>query len=284
MLRTLMLILVPLALLAAACSGGSTQPDVSEQPATDGADPSIVIEDEVDDGQPDSSQERSTDDDAASILADDGGSSLFESFNPFDLLGAAGGISTSFGEIDPTLEAALIRQDDLPDDYVSVGEFTFTVPGDVGEIELAGRMFSTGDTESENFADMGSMVMSSVMALPPGAVDELADIRNMEAEFEQLQAEVGEMGFGELELLDASDLGDGGVGMHMTLDFSGLLGAFVSQDEADSLDAGISMDMYLIPRGERVLMLMVMWPSSESSGVDGRSLAETMDERAASAF
>jgi len=123
-----------------------------------------------------------------------------------------------------------------------------------------------------------------VMALPPGAADELADIRNLEAEFDQLQAEMGDMGLGELELLDASDLGDGGVGMHMTLDFSGLLGAFVSQDEADSLDAGISMDMYLIPRGERVLMLMVMWPSSEPSGVDGRSLAETMDERAASVF
>ena len=284
MLRTLLLIFVPLTLLAAACSGGSTQPDVSKQPATDGADPSIVIEDEVDDGQPDSSQERSADDAAASIITDDRGGDLFSSFNPFDLLAAAGGLSTSFGEVDPTLEAALIRQDDLPDGYVPFDVFTFTIPDDAGEIELVGRMFSTGDTESEDLADMGSMVMSVVMALPPGSVDELADIQNMEAEFEQLQAEIGEMGFGELKLLDASDLGDGGFGMHMSLDFGGLFGALMSPDEADTLDAGISMDMYLIPRGERVLMLMVMWPSSQPSGVDARSLAETMDERAARAF
>ena len=37
-------------------------------------------------------------------------------------------------------------------------------------------------------------------------------------------------------------------------------------------------------RGERVLMTMVMWPIEQQPGADERSLAETMDGKAAASF
>lgn len=289
MFRRLVLILLPLALLAAACGGGSGGPgagapsDSSQEPPADGRDAIIVADDGGDGVQLDSSQGSSEAAGDTAAVSDDVEGNLFASFNPFDLLGTIGGVPAS-GEIDPNLGAVLLQPDDLPDEYASVTEFAFSTSSDIGEIELAGRMFSTGDLESEDLSDMGSMVMSGVMALPPEAVEELAGLANLEAEFGQYQAEIQELGFGELHLLDAAGLGEGGVGIHMTLDFGGLLGDFASLDEESPPDVGISMDMYLIPRGDRMLMLMVMWPAGEPSGVDSRALVEIMDGRAAAAF
>ena len=42
--------------------------------------------------------------------------------------------------------------------------------------------------------------------------------------------------------------------------------------------------MYMFLRGDRALMIMVMWPANQQPGVDGRALAETMDGKAAAAF
>ena len=40
------------------------------------------------------------------------------------------------------------------------------------------------------------------------------------------------------------------------------------------------MDMYAFAAGDRVLVVMVMWPTDESPGVDARALAEVMESRA----
>ena len=90
--------------------------------------------------------------------------------------------------------------------------------------------------------------------------------------------------FSNLHELDASGLGDNGFGMHMEMDFAGLLEAFAVPEEENPFDAGIAMDMYMFLRGERVLMTMAMRPADQQPGADGRSLAETMDGKAAAAF
>ena len=65
----------------------------------------------------------------------------------------------------------------------------------------------------------------------------------------------------------------------MDLDFRSLFGAFGAPED-DSLPTGIAMDMYTFAAGDQVLMVMVMWPTSESPDVDALALAEIMASRA----
>jgi hypothetical protein len=59
--------------------------------------------------------------------------------------------------------------------------------------------------------------------------------------------------------------------------------ADLSQEEIP-IPEGIGMDIFMFVRGDRMLMLMVMWPLGENPGVDARELADAMDDRAAAAF
>ena len=267
MLCSFVLALLPLLLLAVACGGGDDS--VQEQP-TDAVDTSAPADD-------------------SSV-----GDSLFAGFNPLELLEAFGGGSLTFTrEIDPTIEPVLIRPEDLPAEFSSVADFAESVSSDVGEVEIAGRVFSTGDLKGGDLDDMASMVMSAVMELPPELADELERFDELAAEFDQYQAEIAELGLGEIRLLDAADLGDGGVGLRIQLDLSGLFGPLLKLGEElagdvspgeELLELGISIEVYLFPRSERLLMVMVMEPLGQPYGVDGRGLAEIMDERAAEAF
>jgi hypothetical protein len=94
--------------------------------------------------------------------------------------------------------------------------------------------------------------------------------------------------FKDLRVLDASDLGDGGVGLHMvmTMDLEQLAQEFGASmpPEAEFLKEGLAFDMYVFARGDHMLMVMSMWPGGGSGPVDARALAEVMDERAAAAF
>ncbi len=145
-------------------------------------------------------------------------------------------------------------------------------------MRLAGRMWGRG-MESEEF---GAMIMSAVMVLPPEAMGELDELMELsEADLAEIQGASDEFGmdFAELEFLDVDGLGEGGFGMHMELDFGAFFSAFGAPEE-DEGPAGIAMDMYAFVVGDRVLMVMVMWPMGEPQEVDGRSLAEIMESRA----
>jgi len=50
--------------------------------------------------------------------------------------------------------------------------------------------------------------------------------------------------------------------------------------EMGAYEGGIAFDMYMFKRGERILMVMVMWPAGEQPNADGLALAEIMDGRA----
>ncbi len=226
--------------------------------------------------------------------ADAGGSgssvaALLDTFNPSMLLGAIGGAappgaSTPSQEADGSLEAALLDEGDLPPGFLLFGEFSFYIPTESGTGEMAANMFASGDLAS---GDFGPMVMSAVVEAPSDAAGELGDLSGLDeisqVELDELAAafEQSGIGFSDFRLLDASGLGDGGIGMHLVMDFSGLFETFGALDEEPPPFDAIAWDMYIFVRGERMLMLMVMWPDGGSPGVDGRALAETMDAKAA---
>lgn len=267
MLRKLAILLLPLALLVAACSpgGDSAKREAPAEPPASLSDGEIEGADTVTD-QTDGESD----------------SSLLSTFSPFELLESVGEQSSS-GEVDPILKAVLLEAGDLPAGFLSFGEFSMSAPTEYGPVDMATSMFLRGDLTSD---EMGEIVMSIAALLPPEALDELGDPSNLaaqsEAELEAFKSELGELG--SLDLLDASGLGDGGLGLRMELDFGGLFGALGASEEDTSDVPGIVMEMYMFVRGEHLLMVLVMAPSDLSPGIDARGLAETMDERAADAF
>jgi hypothetical protein len=147
-------------------------------------------------------------------------------------------------------------------------------------------MFASGDMQTGEF---GAMVMSAAVAIPPDQIAQLGDPSDWgsasDADLQALQdiMEGTGVGLSEFNLLDASGLGEGGLAMHMTMDLGGLFGALGAPDDANPFADGISMDMYMFLRGDKLLMTMVMWPAGGPSGVDGYALANVMDGRAISA-
>ena len=211
--------------------------------------------------------------------------------------GETEGLSAASGEADPSLKAALLTLEDLPSGYAALGpgEMNFSYSTDQGGMSMMASMFAKGEATDE-FPE--SMVMSAAVLasgdLLQQTVDELQRY-NDSAELErQMQEALGSSGnlfgiaFKDLRVLDASGLGDGGLGLHMvmTMDLSQLGEQFGTSmpPEADFLKDGIAFDMYVFARGDHMLMVMSMWPGSGQAPVDARALAEVMDGRAGSAF
>jgi len=325
MLRALALILLPIALLVAACGGGSADdgavresadepvgaardagPDgiydtaddatVGDVPDLDEpADPPAVAIDPGDDIGPADTSDRSDADAVDDFVIDDASepdasdstqavsdgslsdNAVFGALNPFTFLGGVGG-GPSLQEIDSDLGSALLTESDVPNGFDPMGEFSFSMPSEFGDMDMAARMFGKGIEEG----DFGSMIMSAVMSLPPEAMDDLDELTGLtEADLAEIQNATDDFGmeFASLEILNADGLGEAGFGMHMELDFGGLFSAFGAPDD-DSVPAGIAMDMYAFVVGDRVLMTMMMWPMGEGPGADGRGLAEIMASRA----
>ena len=308
MLRRISLAFLPLALLAAACIGGGSESATDERATPEPTSPPSASTSDTDtvepggasdaslnpfqflDGpgqQPTSLPPAST---SATYTMESGGAvdALLSGLNPFQLLDSLGQQPFS-QQVDPSVEAMLLDADDLPADFVPLGQFTLTIPSDIGPMEIAASQFVIGDPGGEDF---DALVMSAVMTLPPEALAELGDLSDLEAaaqaEFSQGIAEAEQLGLalGDFRLLDASGLGDGGLGMHMELDFGALLGELATAlgaPEEEIPAAGFVIEMYMFLRGERMLMVIVMEPFGQSTGVDTRELAETMDAKAAAA-
>lgn len=272
--RALALLIVPLILLLAACGGGSSQPSAEEQPAATPEQPSTNGDTDLDGAAVDGN-------DSSGPLAGD----LFSSFNPFGVLSGLGATPSLSGDVDPSLNDALLRAGDLPAGYLSLGDFSFSMNTEFGNVQLAANMFTSGGLDPGAF---DAMVMSAAIAMPPevreeieaqGGFDELSEITDADLQ-EILEAtEDFGLGFRDVRLLDAGDLGDGGLGVHMVMDFGGLIDAFGAPEDGMPFDT-IAFDMYMFFEGDRMLMLFVMWPGDGSAPVDGRGLAETMDARA----
>ena len=216
-------------------------------------------------------------------------SQALNTFDPFSLVSTlssipSGGSGTS-GASSPqegdSLKALLLREEDLPAGFTAFGEMSFAIPADVGTGTMAANMFASGDLASADM--MGAMVMSAALSGPDisEGFSELQGAPGIsQAELDELSATFQALGisFSEFRLLDASGLGDGGMGFHMVMDFGGLVETFGAPDDG-AVPSSIAWDMYMFRAGERALMLMVMWPSDVSSGVDSRALAEALDAK-----
>ena len=261
--RALLILLAAIALLAAACGGSSPSGDKGDDDAA--------------------SAPAATDNGTADGAVDT--STVLSSFNPFSFLESLNTASpVAAADVDPDLTEALITIDDLPGGFVALGDFTMSASTELGDVDMATTMFSSGDPAAEDFSAIGTMVMSAAIALPPEALDELGDPSQLseitEDDLGPLQDELAATGLADLELLDASGLGDGGIGMRVSMDFGELFGALgAPADEAES--AALTMEMFMFVRGERAYMVMTAWPSQQSPDVDARDLAELMDSRAA---
>jgi hypothetical protein len=133
--------------------------------------------------------------------------------------------------------------------------------------------------------DLCAMVMSAAVGVSPAMSDQIGapgDWASAGAsDLDAVRQALGDsLGVSDLQLLDAGDLGDGGIGLHMAMDFGALLGAFDAPDDANPGISAIAMDMYIFLDGDTMLMTFVMWPSGTSPDVDGHDLAQVMDGRA----
>ncbi|MDZ4278547.1 MAG: hypothetical protein U1B78_05355, partial [Dehalococcoidia bacterium] len=203
---------VTVALLAAACGGGGddvryetqSHPKATAAPATEPAGPPASAPNEL------------------------SGEELFESLDPFALLndagsGAAPGAAPANAD---ELQAALLDVSDLPSEFRQFEDIASGTPSPYGDIEMVGRMFATGDPDSD---DPGTLVMSMIMTLPPEALAELGDPSDFSSLADSYlegftSADALLSGLGNVEFLDASGLGDGGIAMRTELDISELFG------------------------------------------------------------
>ena len=216
-------------------------------------------------------------------------SAVLDTFDPFSLMGTLGSRpgapAPSEGVDDDALKAALLNDGDLPAGFSSFGEMSFTLPVESGSGTMVANMFASGDLASGEF---GAMVMSAAIEGPPGALGQLGSFDELGALSEDEVAEMEEalgqfgIGFSDFRLLDASGLGDGGMGMHLAMDFAGLFEQFqipAGEEQVTPPFDSIVFEMYAFARGERMYMVMLMWPDNADPGVDSRSLADAVNAK-----
>ena len=279
MLRKLALLLLPVALLAAACGGGGYK--TSTKTSTPGSDRTTVARTKT----PAATAGRTP---GVRGSGGSAASALFDTVNPFQLLGDVGGAPSS-ADVDPKLKSVLLDSGDLPSGFTAAGDFAYEVPSQYGALQLALNIFSSGDASSQQF---GGMIMSAAIALTPdalnaieshGGIEQLQSIKD--ADLQDLTGAAEQFGVGvtDMHVLDGSGLGDGGVGIHMVIDFSGLLEAFGAQGD-NPFGSGLAIDVYMFLRGDHMLMTMVMAPADQSSGIDSHALADALDANASGVF
>jgi hypothetical protein len=300
MLRKLALLLIPLAVLAAACGGNSkdNSPSDTTLKATATAAAGAT-------GEPTSAPTSVRTNPTPIVIAtpdlgsspidlgggDHNGANSTDLINAINPLGLLSGIdhATATDGVSPQLAAQLLSASDLPSGFMSMGDYSMSIPTGAGTMDMSMNMFASGDIASTG--EMGTMVMSAAILLSPEARAEIGQesldaLENLsDADLEAIRAGSAGLGFAitDLHLLDASGLGEGGAGIHMAMDFSGMMDAFGGMPEGESpLAGGIAMDMYMFFEGDYMHMVMVMYPTGSSSGVDARALADVLDSRTAS--
>ncbi len=265
-----LLVLLALVLVAPACTGGS-----SEAPA--------ALE-----------QESST------PIAGDGATSktvraLLDAFNPVNSLllsfGATESADTS-QDLDPSFMRALLDIEDMPPQFQPFDEAAYsnTEPG-VGTLEFAARVFVTGNLD-EN--DLGTVVASTAIGLPPRAVYELTELTTPQEAMDRTAREAEEAfrsgggeDLGTFQVLDGADLGDGGYGTRMEVDISLFIEEFLMSQDVDvatletiPFSAGLGIEAYFFYVDDQMLVASVYWPLDQQPAADARELAELMAGRA----
>jgi hypothetical protein len=280
MLRKVVLFCLPLVLVLAAC-GDDNGDDSSDSDATAEATATVETSDSTATAEP----AEATPTSMVIATPDLGGaSSILGTANPFQFLDAMGSAGSFSTDVDPSLKGQLLVASDLPSGYMPMGEFSMAVPSEYGEMQMAANMFASGDMTTGEF---GAMAMSASILVPPDALDEftnealdqITSLSDEELASALGGAEAFGVSFSELDVLDGSDLGDGGVGLHMAMDFGALSDAFGAPGDENPFEEGIAMDMFMFLKGDHMIMTMVMSPAVDAAGADARNLAEILDAR-----
>jgi len=223
----------------------------------------------------------------------DAGGAVKSAFQPLSLMGGpmfGSGGSSGLGmeggsqEVAPELKAALLHEADLPPGFGNLGgDMGFAADTPEGHMEMAMNMFFRGDMVT---GDNAEIVMSGVMTMPASALTEfnssIAELEGMNLSPEEIEEMMGESGmqgieFKEFRFLKASGLGESGVGLHMVMDMSSYAGG--AGGDMGAFEDGMAMDVYMFKAGDRILMVVTMWPASDAPNVDALALAEIMDGR-----
>ncbi len=238
----------------------------------------------------------------ASGKTSDGVGTVSSVFSSLFQTGTGGGAGMrGLGDGDESLKAYLPADSDFPDGYMSVGAMTFSSPaGDLGAIDMAMTMAMKGDPDMFTGGDPSGIDLSSIEMIMAAVMkpedlqalgDALSQMEGLTTEDiqEEMDTVLGDMeGFEvqRFEVLDASGLGEGGFGMEMTVDLSGLdelIGAFGGGEDAPEIGS-MTMRMYVFGRGDYMAAVM-RFGFSDSLTSDGADLdlAGIMDAKLASA-
>ena len=220
------------------------------------------------------------------------GDSLKAAFEPLSLLtgqmfGSSGADSGQVQQqADPDLAALLLAESDLPSGYTNTGgDIGYSVDSPQGQMTMAMRMFTEGDPSA---AEMGPIVMSAAIAMPASAfedfdssLDQVDQMSTSDLQDAMGATEALGIKFKDFSAKKVSDLGEGGMTMHMVMDMSGLIEGFGgTAEDMGAFQNGLAFDMFAFKQGERLLMVMTMSPAGQESPVDTLALAKVMDSRA----
>jgi hypothetical protein len=284
------------ALLLIACGGGDKKADPTprptERPAATEQAPEDTPEARATEAKPTES--------AGSGGSTDALGAVFSSVLGNGLSGGGAG-GAGLGTGDESLKALLPSDSDFPDGYTPFGSFTFSTPAtgsEFGAVDMAMTMAVKGDPSAfsdPSNTDLSSIEMLMAMVMRPEDLqalgDAFAEIQDIDpADIEdEINSALGEMqGFEvqRFEVLDGSDLGDGGFGMEMTIDLTGLAGLFGSLgggEDAPELGA-MTMRMYIFGQGDYIgAVLRMGFTDSLGGGSEDIELAEAIEGKLAAA-
>jgi hypothetical protein len=295
MKRPLIALADGLALLAVACGGGdkkTASPTLAptERAAADTATPGKTV------------VAGNTATPGASTKSEKTISGLFGSIFTGALSGP-GQAPSGLGEGDPALLAYLPPNSALPSGYTPAGQFTFRALDGIsqtGGINIAAELAMAGDPTASN-PDFSKLGMLMALVMKPDDLQSLGAAFDSIKSFDQQQLNdaltsgTGTNGLFTIQnakVFQTDGLGDGNVGMQMTIDlgafgslFSGLSGTATPDPSApDVSNLKLTMRLYLFARGDYAGgLLRIAFTDALPDGVDEVGLAKLIDDALKSA-
>jgi hypothetical protein len=228
---------------------------------------------------------------------------LFGSIFGGALSGPQGDVPSGLGEGDPTLAKYLPPNSALPDGYTPMGQYTFRAPdgiSDTGGIDIAAEIASSGDPTASN-PDLSKVGVLMALVMKPDDLQSLGEafdsVKNLDQQEleDALTAGTGTEGLFTIDgarVFQTDGLGDGNVGIEMTIDLGafgslfGSLGGDAAQEAGapDLSNLKLTMRLYLFARGDYAGgLLRVAFTDSLPDDVDEVGLAKLIDEALKSA-
>jgi hypothetical protein len=197
---------------------------------------------------------------------------------------APGGIQ----EGDPALKQYLPSDSEFPSGYTPVGEMTFRTPDGIsatGGMNAAMKMAISGNPRATTPAGV-SILMT--MVLKPDDLQALGDAfgsikdlnkQDLQDAFDSFSG-LG-LNLKDIQVLDASAVVDGGAGLQMTIDMSGITGLFGGGGGVDTSQfSTMTMRMYFFARGGYAGAVMRMaFADTLPNDVDELALARVIDAK-----